>query len=261
MPLHVDELGPADAPSLLLAHGGGVGNWMWRPAAAELSREFHLLLPELPEHGRSRAEAPFTMLEAARRLAELIHERAHGGRAHLAGLSLGGQVIVALLGLAPQLADRVLVSGVLLRPPPFAGLLAQSMRWYAPLKDQAWSIRANQRGLGVPEAFAAEFAADTRATSAEALARIMTANLSFRLPPGITRLATPTLVCVGEREPRMMRASARELVGGLLGATGRLVLGAGHNWPLAEPARFARVLRAWLRDEPLPDGLKLLRSK
>src|SRR5690606_21637517 len=117
------EAGPASAPSLVLLHGGGVGGWMWERHVADLQADYHCLVPDLPEHGHSQEAGPFTILDAARRVAELIHTRAHGGRAHIAGLSLGGQVGVALLSLSPHLADRAIFSGVLARPLPGAGLV------------------------------------------------------------------------------------------------------------------------------------------
>lgn len=261
MPLHIAEFGPGSAPTIVFLHGGGVGGWMWRAQAEALQADYHCLVPDLPEHGQSGDVKPFTILDAARRIADLIHKRAHGGRAHIVGLSLGGQVGVALLGLAPRLVDHALVSGTLLRPLPGAGLLGLTMKLYAPLKDRAFMIRANMRQLQVPAAYFGEFAADTRRLDVESFSRIMAANLSFSMPPGLTRLANPTLVCVGENEPGVMRRSACALVAAMPGASGRLVERAGHNWSLRAPALFNQTLRAWLAGQPLPSGLRILRGK
>src|SRR5258707_13732025 len=114
MPLHIAEFGPADAPSILFLHGGGVGGWSWRPQIEAFQTEYHLLVPDLPEHGQSLDVAPFSMNDAAARMAELIHRRAHGGHAHVVGLSLGAQAGVALLAVAGRLVDRALLSGALL---------------------------------------------------------------------------------------------------------------------------------------------------
>ena len=253
--LYLRESGPESAPTLLLLHGGGISGWMWDAHVAALQDDYHCLVPDLPEHGQSSAIGPFTILDAARRVAELIHARAHGGQAHVAGLSLGGQVGVALLGLTPQLVDRAVFSGVLAQPLPGAGLVGPSLWLYAPFKNLPALIRANQRGLGVPDAYYKPFALDTRATSTAALGRILAANMRFEVPPGLTRRQRPTLLLVGEKEPRVMQRSARALSGAMLGGTARRVRGASHNWPLAQPQLFTRVLRAWLCDEPLPEAL------
>jgi len=255
MPLHIAEYGPAEAPSILFLHGGGVGGWSWQPQIEAFQGDYHLLVPDLPEHGQSLDVAPFSITDAAARMAELIHKRAHGCHAHLVGLSLGSQVGVALLAVAGRLVDRALLSGTSLRPIPGAGLIEPTLWLYAPLKNIPYLIRLNQQSLGVPAAYSAEFAQDTRRATTRALANILTANMAFREPPGLTRLKNPTLVLVGEKEPSLMRRSARQLAASMPGATAYMVRGVIHNWPLAAPDLFNRTLRAWLTDQPLPAEL------
>ncbi len=255
MPLHVAEYGPAAAPTIVFLHGGGVGGWSWRPQVQEFQGDFHLLVPDLPEHGQSRHVAPFTMTDAAARVAELIHARAHGGHAHVVGLSLGAQTGVALLAVAARLVDRALLTGTLVRPIRGASLMGPVLWLYAPFQRIPALIRLNQQSLGVPAAYSAEFAEETRLASVPALTHILQANMSFRVPPGLTRLKTPTLVLVGEREPSVARRSARELAASMAGATAYMVRGAIHNWPLASAALFNRTLRAWLAGQPLPPEL------
>lgn len=255
MALHLTESGPASAPTLVFLHGGGVGGWMWREQVETFQGHYHCLVPDLPEHGQSQAAGRFTISSAAAQLAELIHRRAHGGRAHLAGLSLGAQVGVALLAVAGQLVGRSLFSGALARAMPGAGLILPALWLYAPFKNLTPLIRANQKSLGVPDEYSAEFAADTRRTSTAALGRILAANQGFRVPPGLSRLTTPVLFMVGSREPRIMRRSARELSASMLGGSALMAPGQGHNWPLTAPDLFNRTLRAWLADAPLPEVL------
>jgi pimeloyl-ACP methyl ester carboxylesterase len=115
MGMYVQEVGPAGAPTIVLLHGGGVGGWMWRDTMAAPS-EVHLLIPDMPEHGKSQDAGPFSVAGTVRLVADLIAERAHGGKAFVAGLSLGAQVTVALLVLGRT------------------SFLARSRRerWYAP---------------------------------------------------------------------------------------------------------------------------------
>ncbi len=232
---------------------------MWGAHVADLEADYHCLVPDLPEHGQSQDAGPFTIFDAARQVAALIHTRAHGGQAHLVGLSLGGQVSAALLGLTPKLVDRAVLSGVMARKPGGGGwglgLIGPLLRLYMPFKDHPALIRANMRSLAVPEAYYEQFAADTRRASRAALERIFAANLSFELPPGLTHRQNPTLVLVGEKEQRLMKRSARALSGSLLGGTALMVRGAVHNWPLTQPELFVRVVRAWLTGGSLPEAL------
>src|SRR5947209_8702658 len=100
MSLYVKETGKANAPSIIFLHGGGASGWTWDEQVAQLS-DFRCLVVDLPEHGKSIGVEPFTFDSAAAQIVEII--RAHGGKAHVVGLSLGAQTIVTLLSIAPEL--------------------------------------------------------------------------------------------------------------------------------------------------------------
>jgi pimeloyl-ACP methyl ester carboxylesterase len=104
MSLYVQETGPAGAPTIVFLHGGGGSGWMWQPQVDGLG-DYHCLVPDLPEQGRSVDVKPFTIAGSAELIAELIRTRAHGGRAHVVGLSEGAQTTVALLAIAHDLVD------------------------------------------------------------------------------------------------------------------------------------------------------------
>ena len=91
MALYVQEVGVNNSRSIVFLHGGGVGGWMWRPQIEQLKDEYHLLVPDLPEHGKSADVKPLTLKNSAAQVAELIRTRAHGSRANVVGLSLGAQ--------------------------------------------------------------------------------------------------------------------------------------------------------------------------
>ena len=258
-PLALTETGPAEAPTVVLLHGGGASGWTWGPAVERLP-EFHCLVPDLPDHGGSiPAAGPFSISAAVDAVVDLIRRHAHGSRAHVAGLSLGAQVLVALLAHAPETVDRALVSGALVRPLPGSrwlyGLLDPTVRAYMPFRNIDGLVRANAWSYGIPPAYLEAFRQDTRRLTADSFSRIMAANLSFRLPENLSAVSTPTLVLVGEREYGMMRPSARDLAAALPHGRAAIVQGARHNWPLEHPDLFAEVLRAWVRCAPLPERL------
>ncbi len=265
--LAVRERGPASAPTICFLHGGGVSGWMWRPQVEALQDTYHCLVPDLPEHGLSAAVQPFTIEDAAGRVARLIRVRGHGGRAHVVGLSEGAQVAVQLLGSAPEVVDHAIVSSALVRPLPGLGRLdarafALVFRLFAaPLLRSDWYVRLNMRyGNALPARYFREVREDTRRMTAASFAHMMLANQRFRIPPGLGRVQTPTLVVAGQHEPALLRQSARDLVAALPAARGYLVdfgrRGAEeHSWNLQRPELFNAVTRAWLADQPLPSGL------
>src|SRR5512140_2746869 len=126
---------------------------MWREQVKAFQADYHVLVPDLPEQGRNadNGTGPYTTEGAADRIAAFIRSQAHRGKAHVAGLSEGAQVVVALLSRHPDVLDHAVVSSALLRPMwavVMAGRTASWMyRWFmAPFKNSDWWIRANMHG-------------------------------------------------------------------------------------------------------------------
>src|SRR5579859_5698558 len=113
--LNYTEAGPADAPVVVLLHGGG-------PGASGLSNfganvpvfadRFRVIVPDLPGFGDSDKPPVegnyFTFAAAA--VAELL-DKLNVGRAHLVGNSLGGGVAVRFALNFPGRSDRLVLMG------------------------------------------------------------------------------------------------------------------------------------------------------
>ena len=257
MAMYVQEVGPAEAPTIVLLHGAGVGGWMWRDTMAALS-EVHLLVPDMPEQGKSQDVGLFSIAGTARLVADLIAERAHGGKAFVAGLSLGAQVTVALLGSRPDVILGAFASGTLVRPIAGVGLVNAMLPLYMPMRNARWLVRANMKTLEVPDKFESDFARETAALTTASYRRMTVENAAFRVPPGLGAVTCPVLITVGEREMKVMKESAHDLAAAAPSARAFIVAGHGHNWPVQDPGLYAQVVRAWMANGPLPDKLRPL---
>lgn len=272
MPLHVAEHGREDAPTIVLLHGGGGAGWMWRPQVEALSSEYRLIVPDLPEQGESTDAGPFSMKSAAAQVAALIRERVPAGLAHVVGLSEGAQVALQLLADAPEVVDHAVLSSALVRPLPGGGLNSEGvLRWsyrtsIAPFRSNAWWIRLNMRhAAGVPHAYYEDFARSFATLTEDGFVHLMAANQAFRLPEGLAAASAPTLVVAGQHEYRAMKASVADIVAALPNARAAEVryspkrpLAEEHNWNMVEPELFTSMVRAWIRDEPLPERVAVL---
>jgi pimeloyl-ACP methyl ester carboxylesterase len=246
---------------------------MWQPQIERLG-DFHCLIPDLPEQGQSVNEKPFTIQGSAERIAELIQVRAHDGKAHVVGLSEGAQITVALLKIAPEQVDHVIVSSALVRPIPGGGLLTPGLVALAyrlsvpPFKNSAWWIRLNMRyAAGVPDKYYPQFSQSFRELTESGFTHVIIENQRFRLPQGLDRVEAPTLIIVGKREYAAMRQSARDLAVAIPGAqayevvhTRKVSLAEEHNWNLTAPDLFTQTVRTWITDQLLPTALRPLRS-
>jgi pimeloyl-ACP methyl ester carboxylesterase len=255
--MHFLETGPNNAPTIVLLHGGGMGGWSWQPAVDRLP-DYHLLVPDLPGQGKSLDDGPFEFGQAVAKVAELIRERAHDGKAHVAGLSLGAQTLIHLLAMAPEVVTSAFATGTLARKLPGAGFVRPGVALYMPFRNLPFMIRANMVSFSVPKEYYDQFAAETRNLSVDALAAILRENMTFKRPRGLDKVASPTLLTVGEKEYGMMKSSARDLAAAIPSAKAYTVTAAPHNWPIAQPDLYVRTLRAWIAGAPLPKELRPL---
>ena len=200
------------------------------------------------------------MADAVARLAAMIRDASPTGRAHVVGLSFGGVVAQAMLVQAPEVVDHVILSGTAARfgPTLLAALKAQvalSQWLMARLSSQQLGALMSLQ-LSLPAEYRPMLEEDMRRVPAEAMARFLLATYAEIVTP--TRATTPVLVAVGQKETVVARAMARRLHRAIAGSQGIVVPRANHVWNLQYPDLFAEVVRAWVTDRPLPEGMRAL---
>ncbi|MCH1882955.1 alpha/beta hydrolase [Agrococcus sp. ARC_14] len=242
--MEVRESGLADAPPVLLLHGGGVAGWMWRPTLAALRTPVRAIVPDLPGHGASASDDYRSHGETVTELERLLEQRAPAG-ATVVGFSLGAQLAVLLAARRPELVADVVVVSAQAKSIAMPQLTLAMLAAAAPLAKWRRFARLQAKELFVPAALMPEYLADSaRITKATLLASVGE-NLRFTVPPGWARSgdAGPTsLVVVGSRERALMRDSARVLHESRPGSGLRIVEGVGHGLPLQRPDDLARLI-------------------
>lgn len=240
---------------------------MWHQQVEVLQDTYHCLILDMPENGQKAAIRPFIIADTARRIAALIHERAHGGHAHVIGLSEGAQVTVQLLGSTAAVVDHAIISSTLVHPLPVVGLLGPGALaliftlFAAPFQGSDTYVRLNMRyGNALPDQYFREVREDTRRMTAASFTHMILENQRFRIPPGLDQMQVPALIIAGQHELPIMRQSARDLAKTLPAGQGYLVAfskraAEEHSWNLHRPDLFNAVTRSWLADQPLPPGL------
>lgn len=254
--LAVRESGEPDRPTVLLLHGVGSNGSMWADLMASLPG-YHCLAPDLPGHGHSRAAAWRSRGESARLVADLIDERATGGKAHVIGLSLGGSIALDLLATRPALLDHVIVDGCAAVRSALAGPMKFGVSAISPFLGFGPLARIIGRSFGVQPGVALDaFAAQMKAVDPGSFRRAFADANDMRITRGLLAAPCPVLLVAGERELKHVRASNRLLAHRMPHATARMVPGASHGWgPAQYPDVHRRMVTAWIEDAPLPAEL------
>lgn len=106
--LHYADWGNADAPLLLLIHGGRDHCRSWDWVARALRSDWHVIAPDLRGHGDSAwsPEGNYDMSSFVYDLSQLIHQL--GGKpVTIVAHSLGGNIALRYSGLYPDMVRRL----------------------------------------------------------------------------------------------------------------------------------------------------------
>lgn len=215
---------------------------MWDAQVAALT-EFRCIVVDLPGHGANHDVPWVSIEETATLVAEVIRARA-GEQVALVGLSLGADVGLRVLAGYPQLIDRAVLTGMVVRP------VSRGIRWLqtvmAPMAEWRWFHRMAGKTMGLSGARLDEFTttvAPMRRTDYRAIVNQVFAGVSLS---GLDAVSVPTLVMAGSKEASVARESTELIASVMPGAVARIVPGVGHLWNVEDSALFNRTVRDWL---------------
>jgi len=232
--MHVAIEGPPGAPTLVLLHSVGTDLRLWDPQAAALSRSFRVIRADLRGHGLSETtRGPYTVERLADDVLALL-EALEVRTAHVAGVSLGGMVAMALAHAAPERVQSLaLFDTAMAMPPPDPWLERARIVRGGGIETLAdgvvarWVTRVDSPEAKGLRTMLTLTPAEGYASSAEALA-------AWDFRERARTLRVPTLVVVGDRDVATPLADAeaiRDALGGKL-----VVLEHAAHLPMLEKA-------------------------
>jgi pimeloyl-ACP methyl ester carboxylesterase len=133
--LHYVDWGNAEAPPLMLVHGGLDHCRSWDAIARELQPHFHVMAPDLRGHGDSEwaRGSSYSLTDNVYDLTRLMRFAALQDAA-IVGHSMGGMVALAYAGTYPERVSRLVVlDGAFLSRPQSAPISEQMTRWISQL--------------------------------------------------------------------------------------------------------------------------------
>jgi pimeloyl-ACP methyl ester carboxylesterase len=253
--LHYDDVGPRDAPTVVLLHSLLCDRTMYEPLAAELSGTHRVLNLDLRGHGRSTPASSLYSLDAQCDDIPALLDAAGVARATLVGLSWGGMLsmraalyhptrVAALCLLDTSAepekpADRVrftAMAGVFLA----AGVVPTID---AIVRKKMFSDGFMARSPEAVEAFSAR----VRGASREGLFQATQAvALRGNLLPLLGDVRVPTVVIVGDEDWATPPSRAERIAARIPGATVEKLRGTGHLSAVEQPELVNLAVRSFL---------------
>jgi len=247
------EFGSDKAETIVFLHSSNTAGWMWGPQQPAFA-DHHLLVPDLPGFGENNDLEWVSLADSAARVAGLIAERAHGGRAHVVGLSLGSSVAALVAARHPEVVDSLVLTS-----PAFAAPSA-SARLSSRLMIALWNSRGFWRGMARSYGLHgedAELFVDTGAGIRQETARRIFAEVLPGIDPAtLAPITAPTLAIAGGRDAAFVREGSLRLIGEAVpDAVTAIAPGLHHHGNIEDPDLFNEAVRAWITRGTVSPGL------
>jgi len=253
--LHHRLDGPSDAPLLVLGPAMGTTLDLWEPQLPAFSAFWRVLRFDLPGHGGSPSRPGVTLDE----LADEVLELAGPGRFAYAGISVGGQIGIALAAAAPERIDRLALLCTAARIGTTEGWLDRAAQvrkdGMGPLSDTAPS-----RWFTPDFQAHAPFAEIMRGVDAEGYAAMCEAIAYFDGRDRLGRITAPTLVISGAGDPTTPPADGQALADGIPSAELEVLQNASHLANVEQAPAVTRLLTGHLLPDRRGGGTRVRRA-
>ncbi|RBQ79209.1 hypothetical protein FVER53590_11155 [Fusarium verticillioides] len=266
--LYFEERNNDQNESIIFLHGGGGSHVEWKSVAPQQSlSSYHLILVDLPMHSGSwDIGRPLTLASAADEVFKVIQKHAHGGKAHVVGLSLGGFIALTLTYRHPDIVLSTFSTGAY----PYRGMF----KWFMEhpmamsiancIQNIPGVLEASFRRQGIDYE---EWLAEGKKNHSPERSKAMNKELSAFSMDDVKAVADSgvrTCVIAGGKmdqvDPvRDMGVILRE-GGEKKGVKNEAVVvrDAYHPWHLQLPELFAAGIADWVQEKELPKEFEVL---
>jgi len=242
----------ARGPALLFVHGFPLDNRIWMDVVSRMPPTVALYAPDLPGCGKSSLPPlTWTMDEYARFLLRIMDERDFK-KFFVAGHSMGGYIVFALLRLAPErIAGAALVSSRALPDPEDVRKTRETVAQRAEKEGPGFLAETMPaRAVGANPSPALLETLKTIMSAAQpagvaAAARAMAARPDAT--PNLGRISCPTLVFAGRQDKIIPPAESEAMAKAIPGSKLIWCERSGHVPMLEEPELVTRELAALVK--------------
>ncbi len=243
------DVGPAEAPAVMLSHSHFSDHRMWRPQIDVLAERYRVVAYDTRGHGASGVpKGPYSLDDLAGDALALI-DALQLDAVHFAGLSMGGMIGMTLALKAPGRVRSLLLCDTAAEMPAgvwderIATARTQGVRPLLESTMSRWFTPAFRNASPDTVAWIRRIASGT---VTEGYLGCAEAIKAMRLVPHLDAICVPTRVIVGADDPATPVAAAQVLASSIPGADLVVIDNAAHLANLEQPASFTDAMLVFL---------------
>ena len=212
------EFGDKKFPHILLIHGGGNSWWNYLRQARMLSDKYHVILPTLDGHGEEYQKEYISTENSAQQILEYIKNNCDRKLFAIGGVSLGGQIVMELLSLDSDIAEKAIIDGSICIPQPkLARICTVIVKLFGKIifnksasKIQLSLMKKMYPNMAYPEEIENYYIEDMPRIPIKTLVTIYQTYMGrYRLKDTITESKAQVLYIYGEKEMKCVKESAK----------------------------------------------------
>ena len=212
------EFGDKKFPHILLIHGGGNSWWNYLRQARMLSDKYHVILPTLDGHGEEYQKDYISTENSAQQIMEYIKNNCDRKLFAIGGVSLGGQIVMELLSLDSDIAEKAIIDGsICISQPKLARICTVIIKLFGKImfsksasKIQLGLMKKMYPNMAYPEEIENYYIEDMPRLPIKTLVTIYQTYMGeYRLKHAIKESKAQVLYIYGEKEMKCVKESAK----------------------------------------------------
>ena len=212
------EFGDKKFPHILLIHGGGNSWWNYLRQARMLSDKYHVIVPTLDGHGEEYQKDYISTENSAQQIMEYIKNNCDRKLFAIGGVSLGGQIVMELLSLDSDIAEKAIIDGsICISQPKLARICTVIIKLFGKImfsksasKIQLGLMKKMYPNMAYPEEIENYYIEDMPRLPIKTLVTIYQTYMGeYRLKHAIKESKAQVLYIYGEKEMKCVKESAK----------------------------------------------------
>lgn len=248
--MNYKEFGINNKEVIILLHGGGLSWWNYKDQVKLLEKDYHVILPILDGHGDSDRE--FSSIEDnAASIISFINEHLEKRVLLIAGLSLGGQILLEMLSLQSDICCYAIVESASVFPSKVASVLINPalMSSYGLLKNKTFA-KLQFKSLKIKEELFEDYYQDTCKISKNSMVSFIKASTSYSLKETVSNCQAKVYVLVGQKESQQMLKSAKIIHKKIENSELKIFKNLYHGqFSINYPENYARLIKTILSND------------
>ena len=248
--MNYKEFGINNKEVIILLHGGGLSWWNYKDQVKLLEKDYHVILPILDGHGDSDRE--FSSIEDnAASIISYINEHLEKRVLLIAGLSLGGQILLEMLSLQSDICRYAIVESASVFPSKVASVLINPalMSSYGLLKNKTFA-KLQFKSLKIKEELFEDYYQDTCKISKNSMVSFIEASTFYSLKETVSNCQAKVYVLVGQKESQQMLKSAKIIHRKIENSELKIFKNLYHGqFSINYPENYARLIKTILSND------------